>query len=430
MLRLGSTMPVTNPASSPESCWHMGPRAETELRRLLPSHSLPTSLRSATPCLVLLYSLVLASFPVAAQQAFQHRADAIPTVQQAEAARQANDRPNAIAHYKRSVDLEPEWADGWWFLGYLQYQQDDCASARPSLTRYLALQPNAGPALALRGLCEFQLGDYSAALPDIHLALQNGGANSKHSTETLQFSEAQLLTLSGRYEAALQQYSVLAQDNTLPPPMLAGIALAGLHRASLITSIAEQQRPELVALGSAALLLMRGEAAAGTAAFKTFFTQYPDTPNSHYFEGYLLFTTDPDLAKPEFEHELTISPGNTAAASMLAWAHLQQGRPDLAKPFAKSAAAAEPSNAFAQLVQGRSLAETGDLQQGLDHLETAQQLDPMNLDTHLALATVYSKLGKLAEARAERSRCLELTAREPDEAAQDPHAAQRSSGQP
>ena len=332
--------------------------------------------------------------------------------------------------YAQAVALEPGWSDGWWFLGYLQYQQDDCDAARPSLTRYLQLNPTAGPALALRGICEFQSGEYAAALPDIHRAIENGGANSKRSEQTLRFHEAQLLTLSSRFEAALQGYVTLGEEDSLAAPMFVGVALAGLRQPLLVSAVPEQQRPALISLGTAASLLMRGNTAAASAAFAAFFDQFPSVPQSHFFHGYLLFTSDPDAAKVEFERELKLSPGNTAAAAMLAWADLQQGRPEPALPYARLAAESEPANPFAQLVDGRSLVETGALSEGLGHLETSQRLDPANLDTHLALATAYSKIGKAAEARAERLRCLDLTASAVEVTPPDPHAAQRSSGQP
>jgi Flp pilus assembly protein TadD len=63
----------------------------------------------------------------------------------------------------------------------------------------------------------------------------------------------------------------------------------------------------------------------------------------------------------------------------------------------------------AQLVLGRALSETGDPRNAVEHLEKTAQLQPDNLEVHLALAKAYSKLGRKEDARRERSLCLEMT---------------------
>lgn len=53
--------------------------------------------------------------------------------------------------------------------------------------------------------------------------------------------------------------------------------------------------------------------------------------------------------------------------------------------------------------------ETGDLNGAMEHLQEALQLEPDNLETHLALAKAYSKSGRNDDARRERVLCLQLT---------------------
>jgi Tfp pilus assembly protein PilF len=53
--------------------------------------------------------------------------------------------------------------------------------------------------------------------------------------------------------------------------------------------------------------------------------------------------------------------------------------------------------------------ETGDLKGGMEHLEKALQLEPNNLEAHLALAKAYSESGHKEDARRERILCLRLT---------------------
>jgi predicted Zn-dependent protease len=112
---------------------------------------------------------------------------------------------------------------------------------------------------------------------------------------------------------------------------------------------------------------------------------------------------------PEFLQELQVSPGNPLATSMLAWGYLMLNQPGKALPYAEQSAASSPTLALPQLVLGRSLVDTGDIKGGLEHLRIAEQIDPGNLDTHLALAKALSKSGENAAARAERLLCLKMS---------------------
>jgi cytochrome c-type biogenesis protein CcmH/NrfG len=82
-------------------------------------------------------------------------------VLRATAAREQNDVQQAIELYGQAVQLKPDWPDGWWFLGSLQYASDSYAAARDALSHFIALTPEGGPAFALRGLCEFETGEYT-----------------------------------------------------------------------------------------------------------------------------------------------------------------------------------------------------------------------------------------------------------------------------
>src|SRR5258707_15070897 len=56
---------------------------------------------------------------------------------QAAAAREQNDIPRAIELYSQAVERKPDWSEGLWFLGSLQYGVGNYASARDALTRFL-----------------------------------------------------------------------------------------------------------------------------------------------------------------------------------------------------------------------------------------------------------------------------------------------------
>jgi Flp pilus assembly protein TadD len=94
---------------------------------------------------------------------------------------------------------------------------------------------------------------------------------------------------------------------------------------------------------------------------------------------------------------------------MLAWAYGLRGDFAAALPDAQKAAAEDPSLPMAQLVLGRTLVETGDVNGGLPHLEDVLRMEPGNLEAHMTLAKAYSKLGRKEDARRERLLCLAIS---------------------
>jgi len=184
--------------------------------------------------------------------------------------------------------------------------------------------------------------------------------------------------------------------------------------------VAAEQRDLVSTAGDAAYRFMAGDETSAAQAFQGLFQRFPAAANAHFLYGYLLFATNPDAALDEFEQELKIAPSNADAGVMTAWALLMKNGAAEALPYAQKAVEEKPELPSAQLVLGRSLLETGDVKGGMEHLEKAQQLEPGNLETHLALAKAYSKSGRKEDARRERTLCLRLTSGSNDSAIERP----------
>jgi tetratricopeptide (TPR) repeat protein len=351
--------------------------------------------------------LTSAWFPKATGQSAPNRGNDLIT--QASAARMQNDIPRAIELYSRAMQVNPKWPDGWWFLGSLQYGAGNYVPARDALSRYIEMIPSAGPAFALRGLCEFESGQYTEALGDIQRGISLGAANQPRNEQILRYHEALLQTRLGSYASALKTYSFFAKNGVTNPELLVAIGLAGLRMPLLPKDVGAEQQPLVSAAGDAAYRFLAGDESSATQAFQELFRLFPNAPNAHFFYGYLLFATDPDAALTEFLQELKIAPSNADADVMTAWALLLRNRASEALPYAQRAADKEPGLPSAQLVFGRSLMETGDLNGAMEHLQQALQLESGNLETHLALAKAYSKSGRKEDARRERLLCLQLT---------------------
>lgn len=358
-------------------------------------------------CFLVALLSVIALLPQASGQA---SADAQNDLMaQASAARMQNDIPRAIQLYSEAVQQNPKWPDGWWFLGSLQYASGAYGPARDALSHFIEMTPNAGPAFALRGLCEFEAGDFRQSLADIEHGISLGAASQSRNGQILRYHQALLLTRLGNYETALKTYSFFAKNGITNPELLTAIGLAGLRTPLLPKDVSGEQQELVSTAGDAAYRFLAGDQSSADHAFQDFFQRFPQAPNAHFLYGYLLFATDPDAALAEFEDELKIAPSNPDASVMTAWALLMRNAAGEALPYAQKAAEQKPSLASAQLVLGRSLLETGDLNGGMEHLQKALELEPDNLETHLALAKAYSKSGRKQDARRERILCLQLT---------------------
>lgn len=325
----------------------------------------------------------------------------------ATAAREANDVPGAIELYQQALKLNSQWPDGWWFLGSLQYGAGAYAAAGDALSHYLQLTPNAAPALAMRGLCEFEAAEYNKSLDDIQRALALGAANQPRNEKILRYHEALLLTRTGRFEDALRSYAFFTREDPNPELLLA-LGLAGLRAPLLPRELKADQQELYISAGKAAFDFMKGNKEVAGAEFQRLFQRVPAVPNAHYLYGYLLYAGDPDAAVVEFKSELDVA-DSAVAEVMLAWIPLLTNDGSNALPYARRAVAEDPSLPSAQLVLGRALTETGDTKGGIEHLERTVQLQPDNLEVHLALAKAYSKSGRKEDARRERLLCLEMT---------------------
>jgi len=340
--------------------------------------------------------------------------DAAPTFDdlatRATAARNTNDAKTAIGLYRQALQLNPNWEEGWWFLGSLQYEADQYAKGAESLSRLVNLRPSAGPGWALLGLCEYQTGNYGPALEHIQRSLAAGVGNQEQMAGVLRFHEALLLTRTGDFDGALQKFSGLITPGISDPQVLLALGLATLRQPITPREVRKDQQDALLIAGKAMAYLFGGDHARAQQAFQELVNRYGTVPNAHYAYGFFLFSSDPNGAAEEWKRELSVDSGNAAAHGMLAWICFLRDDWDGALKHAETASANDPTVTVAQIVLGRALVRKGEVQTGLLHLEKAAAREPANLEAHLALATAYSEAGRKQEARRERQLCLQMKA--------------------
>ena len=328
----------------------------------------------------------------------------------AAAARDQQNVPAAIQLYAQAEQLKPDWQEGWWYLGVLQYSSNQYAGAIDAFTRLLQLAPAAVPAMALRGLCEFETAAYDDSLRDLEQAVAHGALNEPRNEEIIRYHLAQLLTHASRFQGALEQYQRLAALRTAAPDsdLLIGIGLAGMRDPSFPKDASAKNRELYQAAGNAGYVFLSGDNEKADDLFSQLFARYSYAPNLHYFYGFLLFPHDPGLAIDQFNSELAVNPSNETANAMLALTLVIAGRFAEALQHAQRAYDNAPDMEMAQLALGRSLAETGEMKRGAELLNQVIARDPGSLEAHLGLVSIYSRSGNREDAERERKVCRDL----------------------
>jgi predicted Zn-dependent protease len=327
---------------------------------------------------------------------------------QAATARDRGDLAEAIALYNQAEQLKPDWAEGWFYLGLLQYSTNAYQPAIDAFNHLLQLQHGAPPALALRGLCEFETAAYDDALRDLEEAVKEGAANQPRNEQIIRYHLAQLLTRASRFQDSQAQYQFFAAQHIDDPELQVGLGLAGLRVPLLTKDAPPADQPLYQAAGTAGFALLAGDTQEADTQFRQLFARFPTAKNLHFFYGFLLFPHSSELAIDQFRAEIALAPDNLESHAMLGFTLMIAGRYAEAEPEAQHVLAIEPDMEMAQIALGRSLAETGDIQHATDLLNTILKRDPDNLEAHMGLATIYTRTGNREEAYREHQLCRSL----------------------
>jgi tetratricopeptide (TPR) repeat protein len=320
----------------------------------------------------------------------------------AAAARAADRLPEAIDLYGQALNLKPDWLEGWWYLGTLDYDADRYPEAQTAFARFVQLADKP-PGWAFLGLSEFENGEYKQAREHLQKALDAGLPPDIE--PAARFHQALLLTRQGLFDQAWHLYKPLVQHGVNNAALIAGLGLNALTKPMLPKEAPGDWQEPIAAAGKAAYAWLSGDNGATDAAFHALLTAYPSAPGVHNFYATYLLIAHPGDAMQEFRRELEVNPQCAEARAMLAILILKSGQSGDAVSLARKAAEDQPASALAQFAYGLTLA---DPRQAAEHLEIAERLDPSNLECHVALAGAYSKTGRYDDARRERKAAIQL----------------------
>jgi predicted Zn-dependent protease len=323
-------------------------------------------------------------------------------------ARDAGNLAQAIELYRQATAQKPDWQEGWWFQGLLNYGANQYQPAIEAFNHLLSLEPHAAPAMALRGLCEFEAAAYDDALRDLDVSVAHGAASDPRNAQILRYHLAQLLTRAGRFQDALVQYAYFPNNKIENADLDAAVGMAGMRMAGLLSELPAQDRAMFEAAGHAGYPLLADDSVEGAKRFQELFAQYPTARNLHYFYGFLLFPSAPEMAAVEFERELAVAADNPPARAMYSFTLMLTEHYAQARAEAEQVLTAEPGNGVAKIALGRALVETGEPERGAEMLKQMLADDPKNLEVHLGLVAYYARVGRKEDEQRERAVCLEL----------------------
>ena len=334
---------------------------------------------------------------------------------QAEAARIQDHISDAIRLYREGTDLRPSWADGWWHLGSLLYDQDRFAEATAAFRHLLASTSHRGPAYAFLGLCEYETGKDDDALAQFRAWASAGWAGTPELRDVAVFHFALLLTREGRFIESLYLLATVAPRLGDVPELSEAMGLASLRMRYLPENYPPELRERVWLAGKAALYAAQspGNFARADEFAARLEGHYPEQPEVHYLRGTIYtFQGKTMEAEREYREELRIFPNQIS--SLVALAEIDLEKADLAEAglMARRAVGADSRNAEAHHLLGRVFLANGDLDASLSELETAKQLAPESPGVRSHLAMVYSKLGRTQEAKAESDAFLALKNKE------------------
>jgi tetratricopeptide (TPR) repeat protein len=323
-------------------------------------------------------------------------------------AREAGNFPEAIEIYKKAVEVDPGWGEGWWYIGTLSYDLDLYPEGRDAFRRYVTIDPESGPAWALLGLCEFQTREYDQALKDLRQSFSAGVAPGSHFYYVANYHLALLFSRRGEFEVAIDILQKLVLNHPDNPKLIEAFGIGLLRLPFLPVELPADRREAVLLAGQAGNYWATSRLEQAGIAYQELVTRCPEVPSAHYTRGVFLLLTDPDQAVKEFQREIEISPDHVPARMQLCFEFIKVGTPEKALPYAREAVELDPFSFVPRNALGRILLAMGQIDEAIKQLEIGVDLAPDSPEMYFSLARAYTKAGLKEEARRAREEFLRL----------------------
>ncbi len=172
---------------------------------------------------------------------------------EANRAREEGRDEEAIQNYEKALALQPEWKEGRWFLCTLLYEKERFPEAQDELRRFVADEPQTGPAWAVLGMSEYQTHEYARALD--HLKRAMGWQERKELSQSVYYFTSILLSRFEQYDDGMALLSSMVKIRQQSDLYLEPLGLAAL-RLPLLPAEIPQDRRDLIHMAGLGLLSM------------------------------------------------------------------------------------------------------------------------------------------------------------------------------
>ncbi len=322
----------------------------------------------------------------------------------ANAARDANRLDEAATLYQRALALRPNWAEGWWSLGTIQYDTNSYAAAAKSFQKLVTLQPKNGMAHAMLGLCQFEIGLDSSGLQHLEAATNLGISPDPELRRVLVYHEAVLLQRGGKFERAQGLLQQLCLEGTMSPEIDSALGMTLLRMtAKTPPATGTPDGGVISGIGHAGCLVGQKKYEDAKTILSALDTQYPEFPNIHYASGLLLLDTgETQAAVAQFEQEIHNDPKHVLARLKIAAAEYKVDS-QAGIPYAEEALKLNPQASLGHYLLGLLLLDTGNYQRAIPELEAASASFPNEARLYFALGSAYSMAGRKDDAARARA---------------------------
>jgi tetratricopeptide (TPR) repeat protein len=328
----------------------------------------------------------------------------------ADAARDADRLDEAVSLYRKALAVRPRWAEGWWSLGTIRYDQNAYVEAADAFQKVTVLAPRNGTAFVMLGLSEFELGREKLALEHIQKGLDFGVEKDLKFRQVALYHKGLLLQRKGSFGPAqdvLEQLCLLGGQSEDVANALGMTLLldSGKNPPAQGTSAADV----VLRVGRAECLSGQKKYEDARPLFEQVVKEYPDYQNIHYAYGlFLLELHDVAGGVEQMKQEIKNNPNHVLARLRIAAAYYKE---DSAAgiPYAEEVVKLAPGLGFAHYLLGLLLLDTNDYEKALPELQMAQKSFPSDAKLYLALASAYSRAGRKADAARARVTFERLT---------------------
>ena len=295
----------------------------------------------------------------------------------AAAARDANNIDVAVRDYQEALAIRPDWQEGWWYLGTLQYDANHYPEAIAALQKLILLAPQIGPAWAFLGLSEFETKDYENALAHLERAQAIGTGDDADLARVSTYHLALLLVHAGEFERSTSVLGAEFGQAGIPKQAKAALGLA-LLRVPLLPEEVNPSKDALIeAAGDVAAIVLQQDAAKAVGAFQVFAKEFPGTPYLHYAYGLALASTSRnEEALIEEQKESETSPNSPLPQIEISSLEILLQHPEDARSAAQKAVSLAPNSAAAHRALAQSLATLGKNQDAARETQAAEKLSP------------------------------------------------------